>query len=277
MRSRTFSELPFRTKTHPDSLTNVKRFSLSRRKFFAALTSAPITAATDALGIEPHWVRVRKIEVTPGGSCRFVHFTDIHYKGDRPYLEKVVHTINDQHPDFVCFTGDLIEEAQYAPEALEILRKIQSPLYGIPGNHDHWADLDFDLPREAFAKTGGRWLMNEEMVIHHDRVHLFGLNSLQSCSFSPTGNCKNILLSHYPTGVDSFPNTRFDLILSGHSHGGQIRIPGYGAVIVPFAVGEYQLGMYQTPAGPLYVNPGIGWFFANIRLFCRPEITVFEL
>jgi len=255
----------------------VKRFRLTRRKFLATVLSVPIAAFTDALGFEPHWLRVEKIRMTPHPTCRFVQITDIHHKGDRAYLEKVVQTVNNQHPDFVCFTGDLVEDAQHAPEALEVLQKIESPLFGIPGNHDHWADLDFDLPREAFAKTGGRWLMNEEIVIQGGAVHLFGMDGLRFCNFKPTAGPRNILLSHYPSDVEAFPRTRFDLVLAGHSHGGQVRIPGYGAVIVPFAVGEYQLGMYDTPAGPLYVNAGIGWFYANIRLFCRPEITLFEI
>ena len=126
---------------------NVQRFRFSRRKFLAALLSASVASITDAFGFEPHWLRLQKIQMTPHPTCRFVQITDIHYKGDRAYLERVVQTVNAQHPEFVCFTGDLIEEAQQAPEALEILQNIQSPLFGIPGNHDHWADLDFDLPR----------------------------------------------------------------------------------------------------------------------------------
>ncbi|MDB6036474.1 MAG: metallophosphoesterase [Verrucomicrobiales bacterium] len=251
--------------------------ALSRRRFLGGLLSAAVLTSTDALAIEPRWLRVQKIRITPRPSFRFVQISDIHYKGDRGYLEKVVRVINEQHPDFVCFTGDLIENAEYAPEALEILEKIETPLFGIPGNHDHWADLDFDLPRQSFAKTGGQWLMNEDVVIQNGSVHLFGMSGLKFFNFSPSAGRKNILLSHYPTGVEGYTDTRFDLIIAGHSHGGQVRIPGYGALIVPFGVNEYQLGMYQTASGPLYVNAGIGWFYANVRIFCRPEITVFEV
>ena len=66
-------------------------------------------------------------------------------------------------------------------------------------------------------------------------------------------------------------------MLAGHSHGGQVRIPFYGSVIVPFLVDEYDLGLFQTKAGPLYVNAGIGWFSCPIRFNCRPEITVVEI
>jgi predicted MPP superfamily phosphohydrolase len=103
------------------------------------------------------------------------------------------------------------------------------------------------------------------------------MSGVHYAPFEPKPGVKNILLSHYPTGVDSFPQTKFDLVLAGHSHGGQVRIPFYGALIVPFSTGEYQLGLYNTLSGPLYVNAGIGYFFANIRFCCRPEITVVEV
>jgi predicted MPP superfamily phosphohydrolase len=255
----------------------MKRLRITRRQFYGVLFGVPAAVAGEAVGVEPGWLRVKRIRMSESPVCRFVHFTDVHHRGDAAYLTKVIEAINEQKPDFVCFTGDLIEEAHFAPEALAIFRKLKAPLYGIPGNHDHWADLDFDLPRVTCAETGGQWLMNEDVVIHGGKVHLFGLSAAQNYPFTPTRGHKNILLSHYPSGVKDFPNTRFDLVLAGHSHGGQVRIPGYGAIVIPAGVGEYDLGMYQTPAGPLYVNPGIGYFFANVRFFCRPEITVFEV
>jgi uncharacterized protein len=87
----------------------------------------------------------------------------------------------------------------------------------------------------------------------------------------------NILLSHYPNWSQNISGARFDLILSGHSHGGQVRLPGLGALLVPSGVGAFEIGLYQTPAGPLYVNPGIGYFFADVRFCCRPEVTLFEV
>jgi hypothetical protein len=82
---------------------------------------------------------------------------------------------------------------------------------------------------------------------------------------------------HYPAWAKKLGGQKFDLMLAGHSHGGQVRIPFYGALITPFGVDGYDLGFYQTPAGPLYVNPGIGWYYVNARFNCRPEITVIEI
>src|ERR1700742_276325 len=83
---------------------------ISRRKFlFAAALATPALAVADATLLEPEWVKIRSVALDgPKVGCRCVHFTDIHHKGDRPYLQNVVNCINSLNPDFVCFTGDLI-------------------------------------------------------------------------------------------------------------------------------------------------------------------------
>ena len=71
---------------------------------------------------------------------------------------------------------------------------------------------------------------------------------------------------------------KFDLVLAGHSHGGQVRVPFYGSLVLPSHVDEYDMGLFQTTAGPLYVNPGIGCVGKyDVRFNCRPEITVIEI
>ena len=82
---------------------------------------------------------------------------------------------------------------------------------------------------------------------------------------------------HYPAWVKKLGDAKYDLLLAGHSHGGQVRLPFFGPVHVPFGVEEYDMGLFHTTRGPLYVNPGIGWFPVPIRFNCRPEITVFEV
>ena len=71
---------------------------------------------------------------------------------------------------------------------------------------------------------------------------------------------KNILLVHYPAWVKRLAGQKFDLMLAGHSHGGQVRIPFYGPIMVPYGVDEYDLGLFQTESGPLYVTPASAGF-----------------
>jgi hypothetical protein len=253
---------------------------INRRRFLAlSILASPALACADANWLEPKWVKIRSIKLTRNKPAhRLVHFTDIHHKGDRPYLQSVVDKINRLSPDLVCFTGDLIEEKRFIPETLEILRGIKSPLYGIPGNHDYWSDARFQEMEKSFASTGGAWLMDSQVTTADGKVHITGVTCLKGhpAPLAPKRNGKNILLLHYPLMAERVKHP-FDLLLAGHSHGGQVRLPFYGAFILPYWVGKYDLGMFRVPAGRLYVNPGIGWLVTPIRFNCRPEITIFEI
>jgi hypothetical protein len=257
----------------------VKPKKLTRRRFIlATLLAAPAAVAGDARWLEPQWVRIKRLRLSSKPSHRFVQFSDLHYKGDRAHTKSVVDTINSLSPDFVCFTGDIIEEARFLPEALEILSGIKVPMYGIPGNHDYWSNAPFDEIIKCFAATGGVWLVDEARVIAGGKINLIGVAHLGPKHPLPSSkpDAMNILLIHYPAWVKEL-SQKFDLMLAGHSHGGQVRLPFYGPVIVPFAVDEYDLGLYHTKAGPLYVNAGIGWFGCPIRFNCRPEITLIDI
>jgi len=259
----------------------MKKLKINRRRFIlAGLVLTPALALADACWVEPHWLKVRKLRLgKEPPSHRFVHFTDLHHKGDRAYGESVVKLINAQSPDFVCFTGDLIEEPEHLAEALEILAQIKAPVFGVPGNHDYWAKIPFDGITNCFAATGGGWLLDQSAVTHDGKVNLIGL-TCKSASQPPVPvrpGLKNILLMHYPAWVKKLGLQQFDVMLAGHSHGGQVRIPFYGPIVTPFGVEEFDLGLFATQNGPLYVNPGIGWFLSPLRFRCRPEITVIEI
>jgi predicted MPP superfamily phosphohydrolase len=253
---------------------------ITRRRFLllAALAS-PALVYADAKWIEPRWVKVRSIKLAHGKpSHRIIHITDIHHKGDRTYLESVVRKINALSPDAVCFTGDLIEDKQFVAEALHVLEGIKSPLYGVPGNHEFWSDAPLGDFIKPFARTGGSWLMDSQAMTVDGKIQITGVTCLHGApaALAPRAGVKNILLLHYPLLAERVRH-KFDLMLAGHSHGGQVRLPFYGALIVPYWVGRYEVGMFRLAAGPLYVNPGLGWLLTPIRFNCRPEITVFEV
>jgi predicted MPP superfamily phosphohydrolase len=251
---------------------------INRRRFFASAgIGIPAWLAAESLWLEPDWLKVRKMKLSENPTHRVVHFTDLHHKGDRKYLESVVAEINKLAPDLVCMTGDIIEEETHLSEALEILKKIQAPMYGVPGNHDYWAKVDFDEIAEAFAQTGGAWLLDSSVTTKDGKIVINGAVQMTPPNIQPRSGAKNIMLIHYPEWVERLAPHQFDLVLAGHSHGGQIRIPFFGAPMLPFMVGKYDLGLFKTAAGPLYVSSGIGWFFANVRFNCRPEIVLFEI
>lgn len=244
------------------------------------MLATPLGVAADARWLEPQWLKVRRLKLGAGKPThRFVHFTDLHHKGDRVGLASLVDKINALSPEFVCFTGDVMEEGKHLPEALEFLSRIKAPMYGVPGNHDYWSKVPFDGLSKCFAGTGGRWLLDEPVVTADGRFSILGAACLSAKKPPLRANPKtrNIFLMHYPAWIDKLRGQQFDLVLAGHSHGGQVRLPFIGPIMVPFGVGPYDLGLYHTASGPLYVNPGIGWYPVPIRFNCRPEVTIFEV
>ncbi len=248
--------------------------NISRRRFLQiAGLSLPAIAGLDVSVIEPRRLQVRHL-TTGSGRCRFVNFSDLHYRGDAHYAAQVVRAINALKPEFVCFTGDLIEHNEYVPEALSFIRQIQAPVYGAPGNHDYWSGASFPEIAKGFRATGGDWLVDRGIVLPQHDLEIHGMAWTGIHAFQPPRAGRRVLLSHYPAMADTL-GQNFDLILSGHSHGGQIRLPFYGPLIIPTGVGAYDLGQFSTRFGPLYVSSGVGTLSTiPLRWNCPPEITV---
>lgn len=255
---------------------------VSRRKFIGLATASLAGAvALDAFGVEPGWLKINHVKI-PGKSAgvRIVQFSDLHHKGDRRILDGLVNRINALRADYVCFTGDIVERREYLAEALAAFACISAPLFGVPGNHDYWSHIPFQQVSDCFASTGGAWLLNNNQLVANGRVNLIGVAGQYTPALMPLSypGARNIVLMHYPAMADHLRAETYDLLMAGHSHGGQVRLPVLGALHVPRGVGRYELGMYQTKSGPLYVNAGIGYLSGvNLRFNCRPEITVFDV
>lgn len=251
---------------------------ISRRKFIGlGLLALPATAGIDAKWIEPSLLSVRKLELNSASRARFIHFSDFHYKGDADFAGEVVRKINELSPDFVCFTGDMIEDRAFLSEALLFVRQIQAPVYGIPGNHDYSSRAPFAEYHSAFAATGGQWLLARNVTLPKHDLELVGMDVSGLDLLSRTTASRRVLLMHYPAVADQLGEQSFDLILAGHSHGGQVRLPFAGALILPPGVGKYDFGVYETRAGLLNVNPGIGTYIVPWRFNCRPELTLITI
>ena len=256
----------------------VFRKQLTRRQFLGlGLFAVPAVAGIDGSLAEPTWLRVTHLDLSPNSTCRFVHFSDLHYKGDAKYAAEVIRTINELEPEFVCFTGDLIEEARYAPAALDFVRQIERPVYGCPGNWDYTSGASFRAYETAFRATGGDWLEERSIILPQHNLELIGMGMRGEHHFSDPRTERRLLLIHYPIQADRLDGQRYDLILAGHSHGGQVRIPFVGALVLPYGVGRYQLGLHESKGGPLYVNVGLGTYMLPVRFNCRPELTVVRL
>ena len=251
---------------------------MTRREFLKlGAVALPTVFGVDARFVEPTALRIRQVKLNPAGKCRLVHFSDFHFKGNEEYAAEVVRTINELAPEFVCFTGDLVERRRFAAPALSFIRQIKAPVFGCPGNHEYSSGVNFHDYENAFAATGGAWLADRNIVFERWNLEIVGMGVVGLNIVPPLPATRRLLLMHYPLMADRLADRRFDLILAGHSHGGQVRLPLWGSIIVPHGVGRYDLGYYETTGGPLYVNPGIGTYRLPVRFNCRPELTLITI
>lgn len=251
---------------------------LSRRQFISLLLTA-IPGASIAHGVtfEPERLRIRRYRLNiPGDSLRFVHFSDLHYRGESELTRRLAKAIRSLKPQFACFTGDLIDSPEHREEAFAYIRSLSCPVYGVPGNHDCRSGVPFAEFAEAFSATGGGWLENSSLLVPDADLEIAGLAADGNGKIPPPLSQNRILLAHFPQEADNIRESRFAAILAGHSHGGQVRLPFYGSVYLPQGVGRYDLGSFPTPAGPLHVNAGIGTSLLPVRFFCPPELSLFQ-
>ncbi len=233
--------------------------------------------------VEPAWIRIVHVTLADSPSLMLVHVTDLHHKGDKRYLDKVVEHINAVEPDVVCITGDLVEESRYLEPVLDAIEQIQVPTFAVPGNWEHWSALDLSVVNEACMKTGGMLLVNSSarfressVVVGIDNIST-GHANVEKAFADVRDDDRVIFLTHCPVGIEMLGERRVSLALAGHSHGGQVRLPIIGALYTIDNVGRYDRGYFDTANGPLYVNPGLGTSVVPMRFLCRPEITVISL
>jgi uncharacterized protein len=222
---------------------------------------------------------------------RLVQISDIHLDGwmNRTRLEEIIQQVNAQRPDLVVITGDFISHPadHHETDLAAALSQVQARFgsAAVLGNHDHWTDPQ--MVRRALKTSDVRDLSNSYFTLESGgaQLHIAGVDDVVERldrldivlgSLPETGSA--ILLAHEPDYANvSAASGRFDLQLSGHSHGGQVVLPVIGAPILPPLGRLYPSGLYQVGAMYQYTNRGLGVTGLHLRLNCRPEVTVFTL
>lgn len=228
-------------------------------------------------------------------NLKIVQFTDTHL-GEFYTLEdlqRVVDKINSQKPDIVLFTGDLIDNASIYKDIYkipEVLNKIDAKIgkYAIYGNHDYGGGA-VRYYEDIMNKSGFKVLINQKESFEFDgkKINIFGADdvmmgkvNINETMKNINSNDVNILMVHEPDISDKFKEYPIDLIFSGHSHGGQIYIPFYGAIKKNLYAEKYNKGFYELSnerKTKIYVNSGIGNTKLPFRLGNIPQISVVEL
>lgn len=242
--------------------------------------------------VEPYWLSVRNVEIKtaklPKGAkpIRVVHISDIHSEPQPRLEEKLPSAIAEQKPDLIVYSGDSLN----SPEGLPVFRKCLTeiakiaPTYVVRGNWDVWYWNKLDL----FGETGAKPLnaVAERVEIRGVPVWLSGIfveseNKLSE-TFAPIPkNEFSIFLFHYPDLIEEVSRHEIDLYCTGHTHGGQVAMPIYGALVAFSKFGKkYEGGTYTVGKTHLNVNRGIGMEGGNtprVRFWARPEITVIDI
>lgn len=253
--------------------------------------------------IEPRWQRVKRIDIplrrldAAFDGYRIAQISDIHLNEHmtRDLLNKAITRILKLKPDLIVITGDFMtyrvqEDLHVAGETLGQLHAPDG-VYFVPGNHDYMEDNLVPELRKILPAAGIQDLSNRVHTITRSRLlrkshlHIAGVDDLvarqarldQVLDSLPDDGAA-ILLAHEPDFADMVaPYDRIDLQLSGHSHGGQLRVPFYGTLYGPQHGLRYSAGLYDVDDLKLYVNVGLGTVTLPIRFNCRPEITLITL
>jgi predicted MPP superfamily phosphohydrolase len=222
---------------------------------------------------------------------RIAQISDLHVGTwlDAKRLGQAVEQVNSLQPDLVVITGDFVtyHPEDYYSDIVSALGKLETTdgVLAVLGNHDHWADAA--MVRDMISKAGAIDLSNRVHTLHRDGHGLnfagvdcqtVGLDRLDLVTPQIPSGEPAILLVHEPDfALQSSVSGKFGLQLSGHSHGGQVNLPGVGLVYLPRLARMYPSGLYQVNGMHLYTNRGLGTAEIQVRVNCPAEITLIEL
>jgi predicted MPP superfamily phosphohydrolase len=226
----------------------------------------------------PSIVRVPLTSHKLTSTLRFAQITDVHIGSRSPdFLHRVIQKVNTLNADFLCITGDLVDTPGIGEEQLSSLRDCVFPIYFSIGNHERYEDLDDIL--QSLKQLGVNTLRTDTAT--HGEVQLIGIDDSGHPSQVERELAKLevaqddfvLLLYHRPRGLKAAAAAGVDLMISGHTHNGQI---------VPFnlvvrQVFEQAVGLFSEGLTRLYVSPGTGTWGPVMRLGSRGEITLFEI
>jgi uncharacterized protein len=285
----------------------MERELVTRRKFFSRfLTGASAIAAiggADALFLEPKTLVAERVQVQlkrlpeEFHGFRIAQISDVHFG---PYmgksgLERAVQLAQSFRPDLLVLTGDFVSHplgepnglrgARHADPCADVLSTVRGvPVLAILGNHDHMNSAR--IVEGALNDRGITVLRNRALPLERGNRRiwisgvddaLFGAADLGKALSGVSPSETTILLAHEPDFADSVTRFPVDLQLSGHSHGGQVRLPGIGALVLPRMAEKYPVGLNRVGALQVYTNRGLGVINPPVRFNCPPEVTFVTL
>ncbi|VTS04712.1 metallophosphoesterase [Tuwongella immobilis] len=261
---------------------------------------------TYARHIEPTWLEINELPITipdlPAAfaGMRIAHLSDLHdgHQLPRDYLPRTMDQVMDLQPDLIALTGDFIHKGYHHVEQIaRTVGRLSAPLgvFAVLGNHDFSVRNALGVRRypklhraiaDALAANGVTVLRNETHPLLRDgqRIDLCGLDDLWSRECFPdrafaglSDRTPRIVMAHNPQTIHLVEHDRMDLMLSGHTHGGQIDWPGLGRIVLGKQAKRLAAGLYRMGDSRwLYVSKGVGYGF-RFRFNVRPEVAILQL
>jgi len=221
----------------------------------------------------------------PLAGRRAVHLSDLHLDRYQPRHDRIIETIDDLSPDWIFITGDLLNVPEGLPHLFRFLTNLRNiaPVFITLGNHDHYSGVPLSHYEQLAERHGITLLVNQTTYIATGvgELAIAGVDdpSLHradlSCVPPPAHRRFTLLLAHAPNILDQLrEHHAVDLVLCGHSHGGQWRLPGIPTFWLPPGCNGRIGGKHETSRHRLYINRGLGWSFIPFRYRCKPEIGV---
>jgi len=267
------------------------------RRHFLKLAGSVGLAASYPVFIERYIVLTNTYQIAVPNlpkafsGLRIVNLTDLHYGFLVPLtlIKSVINRTNKLKPDLIVCTGDYVHEKDSTAQidaVWPVLSQLAAPLgvYSVLGNHDHWADTERS---DYWLKLTKQDLRHKVVRLERNGQHLWlaGTGDLWEDHKNldnilgkvPDSECR-IVLAHNPDTADTEYSSRIDLMISGHTHGGQVNIPFIGTPVLPVKNKNYSSGLKLSPRGcKVFISKGIGWAIYPLRFNCYPEIAVLEL
>ncbi len=249
---------------------------------------APLVAAGYAVLIEPNMVVTRELTVRSPGierRLRIMLVSDLHMHGVwlREFI--VLNIARAVKPDMIIVAGDLIESPDGAEAAVSLIRAFSriSRVVVVWGNWDHWSGVNLTVFRRRLEECGATVLVNEALTLEEwltvagvDDPYTGRADLDRALARCPPGF--RLLVAHSPQ-IIGLAAGKVDLVLAGHTHGGQVVIPFIGPLFIPLPrrYRGYVYGLYVVNGTLLYVTRGVGTSFLPVRFMCPPEVALIIL
>lgn len=244
--------------------------------------------------IEPYWIEEKVYHISRSdipsafNDTKIVFLTDIHHGRffSRSRVARVVDQVNKLKPELILLGGDYVEGSpKYIDDFFEELGRLHAPVFGVLGNHDHWQGAE--RTRKAMLRrkihsidNAAFWVRKNGQRIRVGGVgdHCEDVQHLNRTVDSAELSDFVILVSHSPDYVQEIKSDKVDLVLAGHTHGGQVTFFGVYGPKVPSHYGQkFRTGSVMINKMQMIVSNGIGTTLFPIRFFARPQIVIIHL